>query len=283
MNRNKKKSCIVIPAAVCVLGLLLSGCVTDGTSPSPAASPTAAVSTPSAAVTAEPTAAVTSTPKPSVPAGDSAVVPESDPVADSYFDDAVFIGDSVSLKLKNYVTEKRQSDSDFLGKAQFLVSGSLGSGNALWEISDPESVHPMYNGEKMLLEDSVKACGADKVYIMLGLNDIAIYGIDGAVANMETMIENIKDKSPGITVFIQSATPMTRDGEKTKLNNRTLVEYDNALEELCKSNGYYYIDVASVMRDSAGYLPDNYSSDNYVHFTDTACEIWIDYLRTHTV
>ena len=52
---------------------------------------------------------------------------------------------------------------------------------------------------------------------------------------------------------------------------------------LCKSNGYYYIDVASVMRDSEGYLPDNLSSDNYVHFTDAACEKWIDYLRTHTV
>ncbi|MFZ5973854.1 MAG: GDSL-type esterase/lipase family protein [Bacillota bacterium] len=274
-----KRSCIAMTAAVCMLGLLLSGCVPGGTGPTPEGTPSAAPVTPTAA----PTAAVTPSPNPTTPAGDSAVVPESSPVAFSYFDDAVFIGDSVSLKLKNYVTEKRQTDPGFFGKAQFLVAGSLGSGNALWKLDNPQSVHPMYNGEKMLLEDSVAACGANKVYIMLGLNDIAVYGIDGSVANMKTMIENIRKKSPGIKVFVQSATPMTRDGEKTKLNNKTLVEYDNALEELCKNNGYYYVDVASVMRDSAGYLPDSYSSDNYVHFTDAACEIWIDYLRTHTV
>ena len=281
---NKMKSCIVMTATVCMLGMLISGCVSGGTSPSAEPSPSAAQISPSAPVTAEPTTAATSTPKASNPAGGSAIVPESDAVAYSYFDDAVFIGDSVSLKLKNYVTEKRATDPGFMGDAQFLVSGSLGSGNALWEVND-ESVHPPYNGEKMPLEDSVAACGAKKVYIMLGINDIAIYGIDGSVANMETMIENIREKSPGIKVFIQSATPITRDGEKTKLklNNHTLVEYDSELEELCDSNGYYYIDVASVMRDSAGYLPDDYSSDNDVHFTDTACEIWIEYLRTHTV
>lgn len=124
--------------------------------------------------------------------------------------------------------------------------------------------------------------GAKKVYIMLGINDVVPYGIDGSVGNMETVIEKIRTKSPGITVYVQSATPMTRDGEQVKLTNKTLNEYNAKLVELCKDKGYYYIDVASVLKDSAGYLPEKYSSDNYVHFTDEACEIWIDYLRTHT-
>jgi hypothetical protein len=278
MSRTKKSAGIAL--AVLLAGMALAGCVPGGNN---GATPSASVApSPTAAATAKPTPAATPT-QPAVTADGSAAVPESDAVGFSYFNDAVFIGDSVSLKLKNYVTEKRQNDAGFFGKARFLVSGSLGSGNALWPLDNPQSVHPAYNGKKMLLEDSVAACGAGKVYIMLGLNDIAVYGIDGAVGNMKTMIERIREKSPGIKVFIQSATPMTRDGEKNKLNNRALVEYDNALEALCKSNGYYYIDVASVMRDSEGYLPDNLSSDNYVHFTDAACEKWIDYLRTHTV
>ena len=40
-------------------------------------------------------------------------VPESAKQPMSYFDDTVFLGDSVSLKLKNYVTQQRKSDSSF--------------------------------------------------------------------------------------------------------------------------------------------------------------------------
>ena len=71
---------------------------------------------------------------------------ESTRVEDSYFDDAVFIGDSVSLKLNRYASEQRKSNANFMGKAQFLTAGSMGSGNALQPVSD-ESIHPMYNGE----------------------------------------------------------------------------------------------------------------------------------------
>ena len=89
-------------------------------------------------------------------------LPESPRVEDSYFDDAVFIGDSVSLKLNLYVTKNRQSNPTLLGKAQFLTAGSMGSGNALQPVSD-DSIHPLYNGEKMSLADSVAASGAKKV------------------------------------------------------------------------------------------------------------------------
>ena len=275
--REKMRSKKVLILAAGIIALLLCGCTPEANQATPSATTAPTVTTATAKLTPslKPT-------QPKVTADGSSAVPASAAVPYSYFDDAVFIGDSVSLKLKNYVTEKRQTDSDFMGKAQFLVSGSLGSGNALWEVGD-ESVHPTYKGNKMTLEESVAQCGAKKVYIMLGLNDIAVYGIEGTVDNMETMIERIRDMSPGVKILIQSATPMTRDGEKNKLNNGSLVVYDNALEELCKSNGYYYIDVASVMRDSEGYLPDELSSDNYVHFTDAACVKWIEYLRTHSV
>ena len=46
-------------------------------------------------------------------------------VDSSWFDDAVFVGDSVTLKLSYY------ADNGSLGKAEFLCAGSLGYGEAL--------------------------------------------------------------------------------------------------------------------------------------------------------
>ena len=199
----------------------------------------------------------------------------------AWFDDAVFVGDSVSLKLTGYATKMRQSDPDYLGRAQFLTAGSLGSGNALWEVSD-ESVHPLYQGTKMRLEDSVHACGAKKLYILLGMNDVGMYGVDGSAANMETLLKLIKEKTPDLEIFVQSATPIHKGNEKKVLNNANLRLYNEKLKEMCDRNGYYYVDIASVLTDAEGYLPDSYCSDVSgmgMHFTDEACRIWVDYLK----
>lgn len=198
-----------------------------------------------------------------------------------WFDDAVFVGDSVSLKLTGYVTKMRQSDPDYLGKAQFLTAGSLGSGNALWEVSD-KSVHPLYQGTKMRLEDSVHACGAKKLYILLGMNDVGMYGVDGSVENMQTLLGLIKEKTPDLGIYVQSATPIHKGNEKKVLNNANLRLYNEKLKEMCDRNGYYYVDIASVLTDEEGYLPSAYCSDASgmgMHFTDEACRIWVDYLK----
>lgn len=216
------------------------------------------------------------------PAG---VLPESERVNDSYFDDAVFIGDSVSLKLNLYTANQRKSNANFLGKAQFLTAGSMGSGNALEPVSD-ESIHPSYNGQKMSLADAVAKSGAKKVYIMLGMNDLAIYGVDGAAENMQKLIATILEKTPDAKIFIESATPLVKakNISSHKLNNTNMAAYNQKLIDLCAKEGYYYVDIASVVTDSEGNLIQSYCSDPDnmgIHFTDEGCKVWVDYLYTH--
>ncbi len=205
------------------------------------------------------------------------------PVSSSYFDDAAFVGDSVSLKLNYYC-----ATTGDLGKAQFFTSGSLGAGNALWEVSD-ESVHPSYQGEKMLIEDCLAASGASKVYVMLGMNDIGLYGVDETVVNYETLMDRILEKCPDIQIIIQSMTPMTETSNilGDSLNNQTIKEYNGRLRTLAEERGWGYIDVASVMYDESGsQLNADYCSDPVdmgVHFTEAGCAVWVDYLKTHIV
>ncbi len=221
--------------------------------------------------------------QPGNPGALAGAVPESAPVDGSYFDDAVFIGDSVSLKLAYY-----EAAVNKLGGAQFLTAGSLGSGNALWAVSS-KSVHPTYQGVKMRLEESVPLTGAKKLYIMLGMNDIAVYGINGAVNNMATLIEGILANVPDMEVFIQSMTPIgatSNVASKNGLNNTNIRRYNEALLVMAQSKGWHFVDVASVMYDSNGYLREDYCSDNYdmaLHFSNAGCEAWIAYLKTHTV
>ena len=214
-------------------------------------------------------------------------LPASDPVDASYFDDAVFIGDSVSLKLQYYVRDKRKSEEGFLGKAQFLTAGSFSYINALTSVTE-ESVHPSYQGTKMLLENAVAACGAKKLYIMLGMNDIAGGNYDNTLRNLSLVISRILEKAPDVTFYFESVTPRMADSQTRKLNNEIIRTYNQKLQEYCEENGYYYVDVYSVLCDEEGNLPSRFCSDPVstggmgIHFTNEACAVWIDYLYTHT-
>lgn len=211
-------------------------------------------------------------------------VSESAQAEPSFLEHAVFVGDSVTLKLKNYVTKKRKSEPGYFGTASFLTAGSMGSGNALKPLGE-DSIHPYYNGEKALLEDSAAKIGAKKIYLMLGINDVAPYGVQGAADNLEKLTQRFCDKISGVTVYIQSATPMLANKQKKTLNNANLDRYNELVSKICEKHGWYFLNVASVMKDSTGALKKDYCSDPDdlgLHFTDAACEVWVHYILTHT-
>ena len=211
-----------------------------------------------------------------VPCG---LVEKSEAVDLSYFDDAVFIGDSVSLMLQYYCAATKA-----LGNAKFLCAGSLSATNALWAVSD-QSVHPSYQGKKMLVEDGVAATGAKKVYIMLGVNNIS-YGVDYAANDMVTLIDRILAKSPGVSIIIESTTPMASSSTivTDKLNNDKIQQYNDKMKSICEERGWFFVNVAEAVRDENGYLNSAYCSDNNsmgIHFTNDACKVWVEYLMTH--
>lgn len=195
--------------------------------------------------------------------------PTAETVGASFFDDAVFVGDSVSLKLSYYA-----NSSGRLGNAKFLVQGSYGAANAV-----SNKLLMSWQGKKMDLESAVEATGAKKLFIMLGMNDIAIYGVDKTISNWRTMLGRILEKSPDIEIYIQSMTPIWTGGEKGGLNNKRADQFNQALETFALENGYTYIDVASYMKDSTGGLAAKYCSDNYVHITTEGAKAWVNVLR----
>ncbi len=207
-------------------------------------------------------------------------VPACDPVPASWFDDAVFIGDSVSVGLESY-----QNSTKALGKATMLCSVSFNAINALLPVSST-SLHPKYNGVKRLLEDNIKACGAKNVYIMLGMNGLT-YPVDYTMERMETMINNILKKNPGVNIIIQSVTPMTNNSyliSKYGYSNSRINQFNERLKQLCAKRKWYYVDVGSALKDSNGALRTEFCSDNYdmgIHVTNAACAAWVEYLKTH--
>lgn len=203
---------------------------------------------------------------------------ETSPKSAEWFDDAVFVGDSVTLKLSYYCASR----PEVLGDASFFCAGSLGYNNALWDIDDPTAVHPYYKGEVHLTEDCCEVTGKNKVFIMLGMNDIGLYGTEGAMDACKELVANILKKSPDAKIYLQTVTPMISSAQMDSFNNKLVKEFNGLLKKYCDENSYKYMDVYSVVVDKDGNLPSEYCSDPDsmgLHFTDAACAIWADYLK----
>lgn len=208
-----------------------------------------------------------------------APVPECEAVDASWFDDAVFVGDSVTETLKMYAASTGE-----LGDAAFLSSVSLSARNALSPLTE-KSKHPTYNGVKMTVEDGVAASGAKNVYILLGVNSLA----DSVKVNIDALtklVERIKEKAPDVNIIIESVTPLIEGSKRADkdLNNQKILDYNAEVRKLCEENEWYYLDIAEALQDENGYLVRDYCGDVKsmgLHLNTAGARVWAEYLLTH--
>lgn len=284
-----KRGLIIVCACLLIVSSFFSGCGT-----SDAQSTTEEVTQATEEQTSEATSEeVTETQEETTEKAEEASASEESPVTyeytqvdDSYFNDAVFIGDSISYGFELYVTEKRANGETVLGEVQFLTSGSLSYGNSLWDVSD-ESVHPTYNGEKMKLEDAIAQIKPRKIFILLGTNDVALYGVEQTVANADTEISRMLEASPGADIFIMSTTPKYSPAESNvdgALNNADIDALNVAMRQFAVEKGYNFMNIAPLFKDETGGLAADYCSDKEgmgIHFTSAAYDIWLNFLYSY--
>jgi len=197
--------------------------------------------------------------------------PQTARVDSEFFDDAVFVGDSVTLKLSYYA-----ASSGKLGDAQFLTRGSYGVAHAVMD-----TMLLTYQGKDMAVEDAISATGASKVFLMLGMNDIGLYGIDATIENWDLLIQRIQKSCPNVTIYIQSMTPIWTGGETGDLTNANMDSYNEKLKNFANNNDIDFIDVAPYMKDATGGMATRYCSDEYVHVTDLGAAAWIRVLKAY--
>ena len=197
---------------------------------------------------------------------------------DAYFQESVFVGDSITMGLRNYVLAERSRGKQLLGNAGFLCVGSYGLRAAAGDF-DPDGVNLSYQGVSMLLEDCLAAMGADEVYLMLGMNDWAGASLPDSIDKYGVILDKIYAKNPGATVYIQFCTPITLSREAAKLNNANTDKFNDAIVGLCEERGIDYVDVNKPMKDENNALKREFASDSYVHLNASGCEAWIGALR----
>jgi lysophospholipase L1-like esterase len=208
-------------------------------------------------------------------------VPDADSgFYDLFYDGGVFVGDSVSMGMRNYVLYQRGRNLPALGSASFLTEVSYNLKVSSREIFSSSGVNLSYGGEKMALPDILSRMGAGKMFIMMGLNDGVANNPAQGIANYSRTLDVVLKKNPGITIYVELCTPVAKKGETARVNNANIDAFNDALKAMCGERGVEWIDTSAPFKDDANCLRSDFTSDNYVHFNNSGSAAWLNALRS---
>lgn len=180
------------------------------------------------------------------------------PVADSTFDNTLFIGDSLTNGMELFGTLKNAS--------YYCATSATAAGT----LADPG------------LETHLSTHYYDAVYLLLGINEM---GTDPAVyaARMGQLIDLARSRQPRARIYLQTILPVVpeKTWSERVFSVHNIQAANAALQVLAEEKNVILVDTYRAFADSSGRMPDGMTSDG-VHLFAKNYAIWCDYLRTHT-
>ena len=254
-----------------------------------------ATPTPESTPTPEPTAAPTSTPEPtaaptSTPEPTATPEPTPEPITqemldsgmfDAFYDETVFVGDSLTLQFKNYIRAERAKQEGVLGTAQFLGAVGMNASFASTNRANPEGVTFTYRGNACTLTYALRAMEAKRAVILLGINDI-FRNRETVKESFRTLVGVIQTYCPDTEIVILGFLPVRdRYCREHSIDIDEWNAFSNEVGEIVQSCGATFLSFASELMDENGYLDLRYSSDNNYHLNEEGNAVWLNFLRRY--
>ena len=208
----------------------------------------------------------------SLPSSDTYDFSRPVPVADeadiSYFNDAVFLGDSLTV---GFTTLTGIPAVSYAYKALTVR-----------KVFTKEVIE--MNGEEMSPMEALQYTDFHKIYIMFGINETGWVYSSVFVEEYQKVIDEVRNINPDAIIYLQSVLPVSAEvsAADNGITNERIREYNDLIQKLAEDNKIYFVNVAEAMAQEDGSLPDEAAADG-IHLKKSYCDKWLAYLQTHTV
>lgn len=189
-------------------------------------------------------------------------------VDDSYFSDALFIGDSRTVGIHEYGK---------LTTPDYFCSNGLSSYTILKENINVKGFGKTTLGNLL----SKKTYG--KIYIMIGVNELGNV-MDELATKMNDLITAVRKAQPNAIIYLQGNLHVTAARANTDkyINNVRMNELNSIIASHADNKKTFYIDPNILFDDENGNLRQDYSADNS-HIYAKYYVIWTDWLKTKAI
>lgn len=183
------------------------------------------------------------------------------------FQNALFIGDSRTVGIAKFAGIEGADFYACTGMSVYTV----------WK--ETSSVG---NWGKMLLEEVLQQKEYDRIYLMLGINELG-YNMDKTIATHAALVARIRELQPRAYLMICANMHVTqkRSSSDKIINNARIDQLDAAFSQQADGKSIFYLDVNPVFDDENGALGAQYTQDN-THILGKYYALWKDFLLENT-
>ena len=179
----------------------------------------------------------------------------------SWFDDALFIGDSHIEGLCDYAD---------LHNATYYFKRGLD----IWSVLDKGFV----SEDNLTIPEALAEQQFGKIYIMLGINEIATGTTESYAAQYGHVVDELRQLQPDALIFIQAIFHTSqKKSESSVFKNEAINDRNAAISQLADGEHVFFIDNNPVFDDENGALNAEYSGDG-VHVKAPYYNMWRDNL-----
>ena len=203
-------------------------------------------------------------------------VQESHPVDVSYFNDAIFMGDSLADGFRVYNSRLTLKDST----AVFLTQKSTSPRSFL----QPGAMIDSGRG-LVKVWDTISEKQPGKMYITLGTNALMSMDTETFIDSYYQLIDKIRETSPDTIIYVTTVTPVTawKGQKEPRMSFERIYSYNQRITKMCVEKDLALINLYEVLKSSSGYLREEIAAGDGYHLTPTGYQQWLDYLISHTV
>ena len=176
---------------------------------------------------------------------------------------ALFIGDSRTVGIMEYGNLKN-------------VTFFANTGLSVYNVREKTISIP--NIGKLTLEELLSNKKFDRIYIMLGINELG-YDMNQTIKKYGEFVDYINNKQPKSTIYIQANLHVTKqksDNDKI-YNNKNIDILNNGIKKFADNKKIFYIDINEKFDDEYGNLPSKYTSDQ-VHIYAKYYKDWSNWI-----
>lgn len=190
---------------------------------------------------------------------------------DSYFNDAVFLGDSRTLGIFDYVG---------LDGADFFCD----NGMTIFKLLEDDGVTEQRTGKKVDLKQILQERHYGKVYIMLGINELGYGNTTMYLKQYLSVVNRIREWQPEAVIFIMANLHISKEKNnmETEFNNININDKNVASARLANGTDVFYLDSNPLFTDSEGFMQPELTFDG-VHLYAKHYDMWRQFLMEHGV
>ncbi|MFR1546700.1 MAG: GDSL-type esterase/lipase family protein [Waltera sp.] len=193
-------------------------------------------------------------------------------VDDSYFDDAVFIGDSRTVGMYEY------------GGLEETSTFYASTGLTIYKMFDSKIVAVPGQKKKITVEEALSEKQFAKIYLMIGINEMGTGTVESFMKAYGEAVQHLQQLQPDAVIYLQAIMKVTteRSGQGDYITNEGIEARNEEIAKLADDEKIYYLDVNPLICDETGGMVASYTYDG-VHLKAQYIPIWLDFLKEHAV